>query len=727
MRYVLILFILLSFLSDFRNTVSAQPAATAPVKSFRMFNNLFENNPDMTADGILPITGASPIGYVNGKPDLETARYDARLAAGIKMNPATRQPLRDSRGRLLLLHAPQPLIIDQEGAIDITTVAGRNDMLQAIAAIRDEWSKYPDHPEFKTEQFGIFGPIPAALPNLIQLDDPAVLDKLNADYDADAALIQALDFLCPVFYLDTTDSHDFTGRMSLLTRFARQSHKPLYAYVWPEYFEQVQEVPMNELIPKDQWQAILDEARNENDGVILWGGEHRYDPNLPWARITKNYLTQKPLPSPSPPTNFQVDPIGLHLSWQGVDSTSRVRVERTIDAGKHWRPLAGTDLGATHFDDPEYLTSSGFTPQYRIQAYNPSPLRIMLTARSSIPLAMRSPSIAESGTTPFIPIPIANTSAWPISSPAIGSNSKIWPSAKTPITSIFSGGPNPISTSGSIAKSIPTVRLIFLTPPKSARSVAAACINPAAIPPSLPASKSAPVSVPGGPNVTHDVFLVSTDGVVFLMWAKFGGANDPSAPPRHFSAAGQGGKILLSWFDQSEDETGFQIERSTDLGMTWTKLPDIPPINPPHPDESNSLHTFTIPALDDAMYTYRISSLHGAGVAPDIFTDVATGSSKLRPFAIAFPAKAYDRAVGVHVDTRYPDSLFHTELGQASTHNSEKIQKYSWMKYSADFATDADRITLNLSTESLIPPDQTISFYLDRLAPDHKLASWNPH
>jgi Fibronectin type III domain len=692
-----------------------------------MFNNLFSNNPDMTADGIPPLTLVGAINYVNDKPDLETARYDARQAAGIKMYPLTNRPFRDARGLIQLVHSPQYLVIDQEAGLDLSTDRGRKDMLAAIAAIRDEWASYPDHPELKNLKIGIFGQVPAGVPNLIQLDDPAALDKFAADTDAQNELSQALDFVCPALYLDTTDQNEFVGRMSLQIRYARRVHKPVYPYIWPEFFEQVQSVPMHELIPKDQWQAILDEARNEADGVIIWGGVHRFDPNLPWAKITRNYLKLKPLPPPETPSHFQVDPIGLHLSWQGVASTSRVRIERTLDAGKHWRPLAGTDPGAANFDDPEYLTSpAGFTPQYRIQAYNPfgssdyaySPVIHPARDAFAVNRGIWYDAIHPRPNREYVALANLYPNTW------VEFKNMAFRQNADHINLLWRSESNLDIWLDCKVNSDSSLDFSHATKAGSIRGRRYS--QPGGDPPVISWEQSAPVSVPGGPNVTHDVFLVSTDGGVYLMWAKFGGANDPSAPPRHFAAAGQGGKILLTWFDQADDETAFQIERSPDLGMTWTKLPNIPAITPDHPDESNSLESCTIPATDDAMYTYRISSLHGAGVAPDIFTDIATGSSKRRPFAVAFSAKSYDRALALHDDPHFPDQLFHIEFSEPATHDSEKIQRYAWMKYSADFGTAADRITINLSTEGMVPPNQTISFYIDRLAPDHKLASWTP-
>ena len=191
------------------------------------------------------------------------------------MSPS-HQPLRDPKGHLRIEHGPQYLVLDQEEGVTTDKPA---DLIAVLDAIHDEWNKYPDHPEFKNLKVGLFGSLAAAEPS--DLDDPSAVDDWNARTDALAPVAKAVDFVVPVLYANTTNVSDFAASMSTLIRQARRFGKPVYAYIWPEYFEQIQEMPPNELIGRQMWQMILDETRSEADAGIMWGGIHRFDARAP--------------------------------------------------------------------------------------------------------------------------------------------------------------------------------------------------------------------------------------------------------------------------------------------------------------------------------------------------------------------------------------------------------------------------------------------------------------
>ncbi|HEX3358683.1 MAG TPA: carbohydrate-binding protein [Tepidisphaeraceae bacterium] len=707
----------------------SQPAnAATGEKSFKLYSTLFPNNPDLSKYGIPSLTMVSPIGYVDGKPDLELARKFARQAAGILINDRLNTPIRDAKGRLQLVHPTQGLVVDQEGEMDLQTPKGRQDMLAVVRAIRQEWASYPDHPEFKDLKLGVFGPAPPGAPLESTLDDPGVLDKWDAQTDACAPLIDALDFVAPVLYSDTIDQSQFGARMSLQIRNARRLNKPVYPFIWPEYFEFAAHIPRHELIGGDQWQAILDECRNEADGAILWGGEHKFDPALPWARITQNYLATQPLPAPDPPANLTVDPVGLHLKWDAVAPSSRVRIERSIDAGAHWRPIGETSPGETKFDDPLYwVTPSGFAPQYRIQACN---------AFSS---------------SPYVSAAVIHPSR-----DAFAINQVVWNDAAAPqisrdgmlFNNLHSGqwiefqnvafrrnaDHATLQWRSTAALDIwldcninPDHTLDFTHATKAASILGRRVIESNADSPVAILQQSAPLTIAGGPNTTHNIFLVSPDRNLDLQWIQFGGPGDPPAPPRLLAASGHGGKVLLTWIDASDDETGFAVERSLDKGTTWTRLPDAPPHHPADPVSDQIVSYFDL-APNPMLNTYRVSALHGQGLAQDPIPDVAYGASNLRPVGVKFNAINYEREIGVVQDEKHPDRLCHTQYVQPSTPPMAKDKKYGWVKYSAvDFGTDSNRITLHLAPEQAFLPTQTLTFYLDRLADKNKLSSFTPN
>src|SRR5262249_10211247 len=159
--------------------------------------------------------------------------YWARQAAGIVMS-AAKLPIRDGKGNVKTEHAPENLVLDQEGGVTADNPA---DLAKVVAAIKDEWSKYPDHPEFKNLKVGVFGNFPTLPPD--NPDDPAAIDAWHAKTDSLASVAQQVDFIVPVLYAGETDPSDFAASMSLNIREARRYGKPVYAYIWPEYFEQL--------------------------------------------------------------------------------------------------------------------------------------------------------------------------------------------------------------------------------------------------------------------------------------------------------------------------------------------------------------------------------------------------------------------------------------------------------------------------------------------------------
>jgi hypothetical protein len=143
------------------------------------------------------------------------------------------------------------------------------------------------------------------------------------------------------------------------------------------------------------------------------------------------------------------------------------------------------------------------------------------------------------------------------------------------------------------------------------------------------------------------------------------------------------------------------------------------------PDHSrdHSIATWIDATAGKALYTYRVSSLHGRGVATWVIPDVATGVV-VHPVAIPFNADSYVRAIGVN--EQIPGELYHTEE-RTSTHANEVPAKGCWVKYSGvDFGAGAGFITLNLAPTRPFTGGQKISFYVDRRDPDHKIGDFAP-
>jgi hypothetical protein len=78
----------------------------------------------------------------------------------------------------------------------------------------------------------------------------------------------------------------------------------------------------------------------------------------------------------------------------------------------------------------------------------------------------------------------------------------------------------------------------------------------------------------------------------------------PAAPSNLVATAVSSSEIDLSWTDNSDNETEFQIERSTDGGLTFTQIATVGP----------SVTTYFDTGLTAAtMYSYRVRASNLTG------------------------------------------------------------------------------------------------------------------
>jgi hypothetical protein len=81
----------------------------------------------------------------------------------------------------------------------------------------------------------------------------------------------------------------------------------------------------------------------------------------------------------------------------------------------------------------------------------------------------------------------------------------------------------------------------------------------------------------------------------------------PAAPGALVAQALSDSGIALSWSDQSDDEDGFDIERSSDGGQTWSGIARLPSNTGSHTDEGLEPATY---------YLYRVRAFGPGGESP---------------------------------------------------------------------------------------------------------------
>ena len=110
----------------------------------------------------------------------------------------------------------------------------------------------------------------------------------------------------------------------------------------------------------------------------------------------------------------------------------------------------------------------------------------------------------------------------------------------------------------------------------------------------------------------HDPGPVTLGILGDLGWIISAGASTPDAPSGLFAAAASASQINLSWKDNSNNETGFKIERSTD-GAAWTPVATTAANALSYPDSGLTGGT---------KYFYRVQAVSGT------FTSAYTGPAQ---------------------------------------------------------------------------------------------------
>lgn len=85
-----------------------------------------------------------------------------------------------------------------------------------------------------------------------------------------------------------------------------------------------------------------------------------------------------------------------------------------------------------------------------------------------------------------------------------------------------------------------------------------------------------------------------------------GGSSQPPAAPANLTATDNGANVRLTWQDQSDDETSFEIEHSVVGGEDWTLIATLPA------DSQSFVHNIDIGSLT---HVYRVRAINAAGAS----------------------------------------------------------------------------------------------------------------
>lgn len=108
-------------------------------------------------------------------------------------------------------------------------------------------------------------------------------------------LAEEVDFVCPSLYTFHDDPDGWRKYAEANLREARRYGKPVYPFLWPQFHqgENGENEFQGKHLSKEFWRAQLDIVRKNADGVVLWGGyQHRWDPQAPWWKATREFLEE---------------------------------------------------------------------------------------------------------------------------------------------------------------------------------------------------------------------------------------------------------------------------------------------------------------------------------------------------------------------------------------------------------------------------------------------------
>ena len=120
--------------------------------------------------------------------------------------------------------------------------------------------------------------------------NPEKIAKWKLENDRLKRLVPHVDVIFPSLYTFYDDPEGWRVYAIANLKEARQYGKPVYAFLWPQYHEDNDELA-GQLIDGDFWQMQLEVCREYADGIVIWGGwQTRWDEDAPWWQRTKAFL-----------------------------------------------------------------------------------------------------------------------------------------------------------------------------------------------------------------------------------------------------------------------------------------------------------------------------------------------------------------------------------------------------------------------------------------------------
>jgi hypothetical protein len=388
-------------------------------------------------------------------------------------------------------------------------------------------------------------------------------------------------------------------------------------------------------LPPDDWLLHMSVLRRSADGMVIWTGPWGpWDEQLPWWPVTREFVgvpapsaSTAPAPAPSAPQALSLRASGPVLSWADTSaSEDGFIVERSTD-GINFKVWGGTARNVTTWQDTRI--ASGATYHYRVRAFN---------------------SFGTSAYSAAVSGPVSRLALVPNEAERFEAAAGVSIADGHTVNLIdagdyllyrsvdFAGGADQFGVSlgagDATAGQRIEVRLDSLSGPVIGTLTIAGTGDFDRF-----TRQTAAVALTTG---VHDVYLTfrpSADGTRTTGAAKmdlfqFARGAAPARPTR-FVANSAGGRVDLTWADNSMDEANFVVERSTD-GLNFATLATL----------AAGQRSYSDAAIEfGKTYSYRVRAVNSSGRSEP--SDVDLGVRTVRDAYSLLQAEQFDVSLGV--------------------------------------------------------------------------------
>jgi len=150
-------------------------------------------------------------------------------------------------------------------------------------------------------KIGLYGFIPFANKLLYQsivTNNPKLRSRWNSMQTQAKPVAEAVDIFMPSLYTwgKNIDAWKSTVKISIQQARSTNPNKPIYAYIWPQYYNNNQPYAL-QFIDARTWRIELDTLYQLVDGVIIWSSDKdadgkpiKFSKSMPWYVATVSFM-----------------------------------------------------------------------------------------------------------------------------------------------------------------------------------------------------------------------------------------------------------------------------------------------------------------------------------------------------------------------------------------------------------------------------------------------------